>query len=376
MTAEWGGGPDVDAVVNVARRVSARWVGDEAARWDQTGQMPSEVVEQIGAAGLLGLDVDPRWGGQGAGSVAAGRVAEELSAAEYCLGALVVQAGSGARLLARAEDPELAELWVPRIVRGETTVAFGLTEAHSGSDLGDLRVRARSDAHGWVIRGEKTSVSNPRSKIVVVLAATDEGPSLFLVRNSDAIGIQALDDMGARALGRAVMTFDEVPPEDVTLLVGGRQSIRDVFGALVTARLIVAMTALGVGRAAHADAVAWAAERETFGQPLSHRQGVAFPAVDAEVEIELSRLLCLRGLTLADAGKGHDREAAMAKAWIPPRMVGICRWALLVSGHLGYTREHVAQRRLRDVIGTELGEGPTNVQRILLARRLFGVSPS
>jgi alkylation response protein AidB-like acyl-CoA dehydrogenase len=102
---------------------------------------------------------------------------------------------------------------------------------------------------------------------------------------------------------------------------------------------------------------------------------MAFPAVDAEADLELGSLICLKGLSLADAGLPHDREAAMAKMWVPPRMFAICHWALEVAGHAGYTHEHAAQLRLRDVLATEIGEGATNIQRLLLATQLFGVRP-
>jgi cyclohexanecarboxyl-CoA dehydrogenase len=361
-------------VVRVARKVASRFA-DSAIERDVSGQFPASMLREIAAAGLLGLDVPESAGGQGAGSVAAGLVAEELAAADYTAGAFIVQASSGARLLMDFAPPEVARRWLPRLLAGDTTLALALTEGHSGSDLADLRVRARRSGTGWRITGEKTSVSYPQSDAIAVLARSDDGPVLLLVEQTETIVSHPLDDVGARALGRSTMIFDDVPADAITVLAEGRESLKAVFGALVTARLIVCMTALGVGRAAFEDACAWMKERHTFGAPLSHRQGVAFPAVDAATDLELGRLITLKGLWLADQGLPHDREAAMAKAWIPPRMFEICHWALQVQGHPAYTRGHKAQQRLRDVLATELGEGATNIQRLLLARQLLGVRP-
>ncbi len=302
-------------------------------------------------------------------------MAEELSAGDYAAGALLVQASSGARLLMNHAPPELVERWLPQLLAGHTTLALALTEGHGGSDLADLRVRAHREAKGWRVTGEKTSVSYPGSEAIVVLARSDDGPVLLLVENSDAIAQQPLHDLGARALGRAVMIFDDVPPESVKVMVSGREGLHAVFQSLVTARLIVSMTALGVGRAAYEEASAWIKNRETFGAPLASRQGVAFPAVDAATDIELGRLIALKGLWRADRSLPHDREAAMAKAWIPPKMFDICHWALQVQGHPAYSHGHRAQQRLRDVLATEIGEGATNIQRMLLTHHLFGVRP-
>lgn len=361
-------------VVDVARRLAPKLAAGALER-DVAGDSFGSMLKEIAAAGLLGLDIADVDGGQGAGYVAAGLVAEELSAADYAAGALLVQASGGARLLLNGDSPELAERWLPRVLAGETTLALALTEGHSGSDLVDIRVRARRDGAGWRIAGEKTSVSYPRSDAIVVLARAESGPVLLLVENTGGIASQSLDDVGARSLGRSVMIFDDVPPESVSLLVEGRDGLRRVLASLVTSRLVVSMTALGVGRAAFEEASSWIQERETFGAPLAHRQGVAFPAVDAATDLELGRLIALKGLWLADRRLPHDREAAMAKAWIPPRMFEICHWAVQVQGHPAYTRGHRAQQRLRDVLATELGEGATNIQRLLLARQMFGVRP-
>ena len=367
-------GAEHQAVLEVAKQV-ADSLAPGALDRDISGQFPAEMLRTVGQAGLLGLDTPEEAGGQGAGSVVTGLVAEELAAADYLAGSFIVQSSTGSRLLHKFAAPEVAEEWLPQLLAGNTTLALALTEAHTGSDLADIRVRARHSGNEWRITGEKTSVSFPRSAGIVVLARTDDGPALLLVRSSDAIATQRLDDVGARALGRSVMTFDAVPPADITLLTQGQDSLRAVFGSLVTARLLVCMTALGVARAAADEADDWARQRYTFGAPLSQRQGIAFPAVDAAIDIELGRLLALKGLWLADQGLPHDREAAMAKAWIPPRMFDICHWALQVCGHPAYTREHRAQMRLRDVLATEIGEGATNIQRLILARQMFGTRP-
>jgi cyclohexanecarboxyl-CoA dehydrogenase len=140
--------------------------------------------------------------------------------------------------------------------------------------------------------------------------------------------------------------------------------------------VLVCCVCLGVAEAALAEAVAWAQERVTFGAPLATRQGIAFPAADLATQLEAARLLAQKALWKADLGCDFRREAAMAKAWIPRLASTVCHEAILTIGHVAYSREHPAQLRLRDVLATELGEGPANTQRMIVARDLFGVTPS
>jgi cyclohexanecarboxyl-CoA dehydrogenase len=338
---------------------------------DRAAEIPWTILKQLGNAGLLGLQLPESAGGQGAGAVAAGLVSERLTRGDLFAGSMVITAGTTLTLLHRFAAPGLAARWIPPVLAGETIIALGLTEPQSGSDLKNVTTTAKRQGSSWIIRGEKSSVTYADGRGLIVLAATEEGPQLFFIEDRAGVYVQYLDDLGFCSSRRAVLTFDDVRVEDHGRL-RAESGLKTIFAALVSARLMACMSALGLGRAALDDAVAWAKDRVTFGAPLSTRQGVSFPLVQYWTELEMGRALTLRGLWLADQGRPHDVEAAMAKSWIPARVVELCHQALLVNGHVGYSREHPSQLRLRDAIGIEIGEGPANIQNIILSRQLFG----
>ena len=367
--------PDYEAVLDVARRVAAK-LAPNYVRNDLRGEFPADVLATLGEAGLLGLNTPEEAGGEGAGELLTGMVCEELASADFLSGVLVIQSGTACKLLHSFGDPAVAAEWLPRILAGRTTIALGLTEPQSGSDLAEITTRARMDGGDWVISGQKACVSLSGSDGIIVLAATSDGPGLFLVpRGSAGHTISRVDYMGGRASGRGIMIFDDVRVPARFRIGEPSAGIRLILRSRSSSRLLACLVAVGAARTAVGDAVTWAKERETFGAPLATRQGVAFPLVDAWTDIELARLMCHKGLWKADRSLDFRQEAAMAKSWIPARMVAACHEALIIFGHLGYSREHPSQLRLRDVIGTEIGEGATNIQRILLARQLLGVTP-
>jgi cyclohexanecarboxyl-CoA dehydrogenase len=366
---------EYEAVLQVARKVAARLAPDYVQN-DLRGEFRADVLATLGEAGLLGLNTPEDAGGEGAGELLTGMVCEELASADFLSGVLVIQSGTACKLLHHFGDPEVAAEWLPRILAGRTTIALALTEPQSGSDLAEITTRARMDGSDWVISGEKSCVSLSGSEGIIVLARTPDGPSLFLVpAGSGGHTISKVDYLGGRASGRGIMIFDDVRVPARLRIGEPNAGIRLILRSLSSSRLLACLVAIGAASAAVDDAVTWAKERRTFGAPLATRQGVAFPLVDAWTDIELARLMCHKGLWKADRGLDFRREAAMAKSWIPSRMVAACHEALLIFGHVGYSREHPGQVRLRDVIGTEIGEGSANVQRILLARELLGVTP-
>ena len=220
-------------------------------------------------------------------------------------------------------------------------------------------------------------MSFSESQMAFVLAKTEGGPALFVVPlDAPGVTVAPFDDMGSRPLGRAVVTFDDVVvPADAMLGAPGA-GVKFALGSLASSKVLVCCVCLGVAEAALAEAAEWAKERVTFGAPLATRQGIAFPAADLATQLEAARLLAHKALWKADRGEDFRREAAMAKAWIPRLASTVCHEAILTIGHVAYSREHPAQLRLRDVLATELGEGPANTQRMIVARDLFGVTPS
>jgi cyclohexanecarboxyl-CoA dehydrogenase len=368
--------PEHDELVGVARRVAAELAPGYVER-DRAGAFPWETLKLLADSGLLGVHVPAEAGGQGAGELAAGLVCEELGKADYTTALMVIQAGTAGKMLWRLGSERVKEQWLPRVTTGDTTFGLALTEPGTGSDISALAATAEHSGDSFVIRGEKSSMSFSESQMAFVLAKAEGGPALFVVPlDAPGVTVAPFDDMGSRPLGRAVVTFDDVVvPADAMLGTPGA-GVKFALGSLASSKVLVCCVCLGVAEAALAEAVAWARERVTFGAPLATRQGITFPVADLATQLEAARLLAHKALWKADRGDDFRREAAMAKAWIPRLASTVCHEAILTIGHVAYSREHPAQLRLRDVLATELGEGPANTQRMIVARDLFGVTPS
>jgi cyclohexanecarboxyl-CoA dehydrogenase len=369
--------PEHEELVAVARRVAGDLAPGYVER-DRAGAFPWETLKLLADSGLLGVHVPAEAGGQGAGEVAAGLVCEELGRADYTTALMIIQAGTAGKMLWRLGSERVKEQWLPRVTTGDTTFGLALTEPGTGSDISALAATAKPTSDGgFSIRGEKSSMSFSESQMAFVLAGAEGGPALFVVPlDAPGVTVAPFDDMGSRPLGRAVVTFDDVVvPADAMLGTPGA-GVKFALGSLASSKVLVCCVCLGVAEAALAEAVAWAKERVTFGAPLATRQGIAFPAADLATQLEAARLLAHKALWKADRGDDFRREAAMAKAWIPRLASTACHEAILTIGHVAYSREHPAQLRLRDVLATELGEGPANTQRMIVARDLFGVTPS
>ena len=373
---DFGMAPEHRQLVEVARSVAAEIAPGYVQR-DIAEKVPWDIPPLLARAELLGLNVSVEAGGQGAGELAAGLVAEVLAAADRQAASFLLAASTACKLIHAGGDDELRAAWLPPLLAGEVTGALGLTESQSGSDLANVRTTAVLSGDAWVIDGEKSSVSQSESQAAIVLARTGDGPELFLIP-ADAAGVTfgPIGDLGVRPSRRAIMNMTGVRVPLSHCLSRGAGGLRAILALLTAGRLLVCMTSIGIATRALDDAIAWAQERQTFGKMLSERQGVAFPLVDAMIEIELARLICLKGLWMADQGMNFRREAAMAKSWIPRTMVRICHEAMLTFGHVGYSAEHPAQLLYRDAIGYEIGEGPENIQKILLSRLAFGKTPS
>jgi cyclohexanecarboxyl-CoA dehydrogenase len=368
--------PEHEELVAVARRVAAELAPGYVER-DRAGVFSWESMKLLAESGLLGVHVPAEAGGQGAGELAAGLVCEELGRADYTTALMIIQAGTAGKLLWRLGSDRVKEQWLPRVTTGDTTYGLAFTEPGTGSDIAALAATAKPSGAGFTIRGEKSSMSFSESQVAFVLARTEGGPGLFVVPlDAPGVTVVPFDDMGSRPLGRAIVTFDDVEVPADAMLGSPGAGLKLALGSLAASKVLVCCVCLGVAEAALAEAVEWARDRVTFGAALATRQGIAFPAADLATQLEAARLLAHKALWKADRGGDFRREAAMAKAWIPRLASTVCHEAILTIGHVAYSREHPAQLRLRDVLATELGEGPANTQRMIVARDMFGVTPS
>ena len=317
----------------------------------------------LAGARLLGLTLPAAEGGRGATQTQTGLICEVLGAADAAAPLLVIQAGTVSRLLTGHADPALAARWVPAILAGQAVTAMAFTEEQSGSDLSDLRTRACRVPGGWRLTGRKVSVAQCEASALVVLAASDDGPRLLFVEAA-APGLRRTrtPSLGLRAAGRCTIDFDGVLVPAAGAIGAAGDGVRTALRDLAASRLMVCLSLVGVARGALAEVLAGAG---------ADGQDAAFTLADCFTELELSRLLCLHGLRLADEGRDFRLASAMAKARVPRAMAAVCRECLVLQGE----RAGTIELRWRDVIGYELGEGPENVQRLILSRLLLGCRP-
>ena len=325
------------------------------------------VIELIG-------DVDD----ESASFVSAGIVAEEVGRGDFncvlpSLGPFLFR-----ELLSQA-SPELKARWLPGLRSGTQMIGLGLTEPDAGSDMGAIRTRAERRGDHYVLNGEKNSVSFLNADVFYVFARTDpsradwSGLSAFLVpRDTPGLSFHAHDDMGCRAVPRGQLFLDDVqvPATDV---VGETERafpmIREFFDLN---RAFIALKCLVAAQQTLDETIEHVKGRQQFGTPLSCFQGVAFPIAEAATLIEAARWLAYKVLWLKDEGQPCDTEGAMSKWWIPKICAEIIHECLLLHGHYGYARDLPIEQRLRDVIGWQIGDGPAQIQKLILARKLLG----
>jgi cyclohexanecarboxyl-CoA dehydrogenase len=346
----------------------------------KTEQFPWEQLRRLGELELLSFVLPERYGGLAEPDyIALGIAVEELSYADFNVANLQIVAGINGGLLASHASERVKEEWLPRIAAGEAIVALGLTEPSVGSDAGRLRTTARRTERGWVINGEKQSVTAaPFAQAAIVFARTGEelgarGVSAFLVP-LDAPGVttSSLLDTGFIPHGRGGINLEEVELEEDALVGPEGHAFGAIMAGFDFSRPCLGLSCIGVAQAAIDETVAYAKEREAFGSAIAKFEGVSFPLAEHATFLEAARWLCYRTLWMRQAGQPHTAQAAMCKWWGPKLAFDAIHDCLLLHGNVGYTQEHRMEQRLRDVMGLEIGDGTAQIQKIVIARELFG----
>lgn len=343
----------------------------DLARWKQ-------LVRRCGDLGLLAiLDADVE-GHVPAEHVTVGVVAEEL--ARYDMGLATAVSGTGARvgLLQKLWDGEQRDALTARFSSGEVFLSVGLTEPDAGSDVTRMRARATRVPGGVRLSGEKNSVSGVTSADAVIVFAHETGQperrfSAFLVSlDTEGVRTGQYRDLGWNPKGRGWMSMDEVFVPDGQRIGEPGEALGLMLNAFDYNRGILALICVGATRAALDETVRFTSERETFGSPLAHRQAVSFDVVDGITVMEAARYMSYRVLRLRDLQRPHSAESAMAKFWVPKVCADVLHRCITIHGHMGYTEELPLQRRLRDVIGFEIGDGTAEMMKLIVARKLWG----
>jgi alkylation response protein AidB-like acyl-CoA dehydrogenase len=363
------------------REFCEREVRPLARVWDEEERFPSELVPKLAELGLLGIRIPETYGGAGMDTTAYALSVEECARVDGSLALTVAShngLGSGHIMLAGSEAQK--QKYLSRAASGEWLAAWALTEPGSGSDAAALRTTARRDGSDWVIDGTKMFITQGSvGGFCVVLARTNfdvppqRGITAFIVETSTP-GYSAskkLKKYGCRASDTVEITFDKVRVSDAQRLGTLDEGFADTMRLLDTGRISIAAMALGLGKGALEMAIAYAKERAAFGKPIADFQAVQWMLADAKTSLDAAELLVYRAASLADHGQRFTAEASMAKLFASEAATRVCNDSMQIHGGYGYTREFDIERHLRDAKLCEIGEGTSQVQRMVIAKHLL-----
>jgi cyclohexanecarboxyl-CoA dehydrogenase len=371
---------DQRALQEAARRFAREKLFPGYMRREADGALDRALVAEIGRLGLLGTDLPERLGGLGASSVTTGLIAEELAYGDFNISAVPVGISLNAAILIRHGSREVVEEWVPRMTAGRAVVAICLTEPRGGSDAASLQLRARREAGGYVVSGEKTSITfADRADAYLIFARTgqpDEGArgvSAFLVPYGTAgLTRTRFNDVGGAVIGRGSVFFDDVRVPVSHRLGEEGNGFTQVMQGFDYSRALIGLQCVGAAQASLDEAWAYVRERHAFGRPIGQFQGVTFPLAEGESQIAAVRQLCYHTLALRDAGLPHTSEAAMCKWMASRNAFDTIHQCLLTFGHYGYSKDLPHQQRLRDVMGMEIGDGTAGIMKLIITRERMG----
>ena len=370
---------DLAAIAEQARRFAEARVAPGFQERDQTRVLDRALMREMGQLGFIAPELPEAYGGQGLGSLAAGVIHEEIARADLSISYINLLASLNGQILAEHGQPEVVRPWLSKLTQGDALFAIALTEPRGGSDAANLRLRVERVADGYVINGEKTSISAAdQADAVVVFGRTGtveqgaHGVTALLVP-ADVPGLtrSRFDCHGQRAIGRGSLFFENVKVPFDHRLGDENKGFVQVMQGFDFSRALIGLQVLAVATVALEESWAYAAQREAFGKPLAAFQGVSHPLADFETQVTAARLLCLQALWLKDHNLPHSAEAAMCKWWAPKLAYDAVHQCLLTHGHGGYDRG-VMEQRLRDVLGFQIGDGTAQIMKTIIARTKAG----
>jgi butyryl-CoA dehydrogenase len=361
-------------------RFAASSVLPRAAAIDEQDVFPTDLVEEAGALGLMGMTVPPEWGGAGLDYVSYALAIEAVAKASATLAVILAVTNSlVAEAVARFGSDAQREQWLRRLASGQALGAFALSEANAGTDAANQETRAARDGDGFVLTGRKVWVANAEAAdVAIVFAATEPGSgargiSAFLVP-LDAAGLSrepGPNSLGVRGLGCRDLVLEGVRVGPEQLLGAPGQGFRIAMWALDGGRVAIAAQALGVGYAALDEALAHARRRETFGQPIASYQAVQWMLADMATELDAARMLMLKAAWAKGAQERSSLEASMAKLYASECAHRAADKAMQILASAGYSRGSRVERLFRDVRATEIYQGTSEVQRMIIAANLI-----
>lgn len=370
---------DQRAIGDVARDVALREIAPHIVEWDRGHVFPRALYAKLTAAGLMGMLVPERYGGVGADYVSYALAIEELARVDAGTAVTVSVHSMICNAIAKLGSEEQKEQWLEALAAGDVIAGFGLTEPDAGSDAAAIRGTARRDGEAWVLNGRKQWCTNGGySGVVMAMFRTGgagaKGISAFLV-DSALAGIvveKTTEKLGIHTSNTVDLAFDDVRVPDSAMLGGEGVGLTQALTTLTSGRIGIAAQAVGILAACLDASVTFAKDRVAFGKPIGSYEGVSFKIARMATDLDAARLLVYRAAALADAGRPFAIEASKAKLFASTKAREHASEALQIHGGYGYTTEFAVERYYRDAKITEIYEGTSEIQQIVIARGLLG----
>ncbi|MGI8773684.1 MAG: acyl-CoA dehydrogenase family protein [Actinomycetota bacterium] len=373
--------PEQQEFVKTVRGFVDDAIRPNAERWDEEGELPMEAVKQMAELGLFGLPFPEEYGGSGADFLTLCLAIEEIARVDSSL-AITLEAavGLGASPIYRFGNEEQKQKWLPPLATGERLAGFGLTEPGGGSDAGATKTTAKLEGGEWVINGSKAFITNSGTPITwfvtnTAVTGTDNGHKQIsaIVVPNDTPGFEVgkpYRKMGWHHSDTHELSFNDVRVPEENLLGDIGEGFRNFLKILDDGRIAIAALAVGLAQGCIDESVRYAQERTAFGQSIGKFQAVHFMIANMELKTQLARQAYYRAAWLMQNGRPYKKEAAMAKLYASEIAVDVARDAVQVHGGYGYIEEFPVCRHFRDSKILEIGEGTSEVMRILIARDL------
>jgi len=363
------------------RDFAAREIRPHAREWDRQGKFPLELVPLLAELGLWGMTVPAAYGGAGLDMMSIALAIEALASGDGGIALAVASHNSlcSGHIVQFASE-EQKQRYLPQLASGQALGAWCLTEPGAGSDAGAIQTRAVRRGDTWYITGTKVFVTQGSiGGVYVVMAVTDpqkgrDGISAFIVeRETPGLRVGKHEDkLGVRSSDTAEVVFEDCEVPEANLIGRPGDGYGQAMRTLEKGRIGIGAMAVGLGRAALEASVLYARERKAFGKPIAEHQAVAFMMADMAAEIDAAWLLVARASALADQGRPFRREASMAKLYASEAAARAAAKAVQIHGGYGFIKDYPVERIYRDVKLTEIGEGTSEIQRIIIAKSILG----
>jgi alkylation response protein AidB-like acyl-CoA dehydrogenase len=367
-------------IQETARDFARKEIAPTAIERDKNAEFPREIVNKLAELGFMGMMVDPKYDGAGMDTVSYGLAMMEISKVDASVGVIMSVNNSLVTFgLEKWGNEFIKEKYLKPLARGEKLGAFALSEPEAGSDATQQHTTATKDGNYWVLNGMKNWITNGKNAdYYIVFAQTDKakrhhGITAFVVEKGMEGFTQGVkeDKLGIRSSDTCSLSFADcrVPEENVIWEVG--KGFNFAMNTLNGGRYGIASQAVGIAMGAYEKALNYAKERKAFGTEIANHQAIMFKLADMAMEIEAAKLLTLQACALKDAGKDYIKEASMAKLFASETAVKVAREAVQIHGGYGYVREYEVERMYRDAKITEIYEGTSEVQRIIIGRKIL-----